>query len=138
MGPAVAIALAIAGVDGEALIIGTLAGVGATATLAWTFSRPARPGWHPGETRDILGYGGPALGSSILYTGVRNVDYVLLAAFMPAFQVGLYMRAFALGSDYQAKISQVLVTVAFPVFSRATLLPKPATARRRGGPPARP
>jgi O-antigen/teichoic acid export membrane protein len=47
------------------------------------------------------------------------VDYVLLAAFIPAFQVGLYMRAFTLGSDYQSKISQILLSVAFPVLSRA-------------------
>jgi O-antigen/teichoic acid export membrane protein len=118
--PIVAIVLALSGLDGEALIIGALAGYAAMAVCAVAFARPARPGWHPGAMRDIVGYGGPVSGSSILYTAVRNVDYVLLAAFIPAFQVGLYMRAFALGWDYQAKISQILVTVAFPVFSRAT------------------
>ena len=129
--PAVAIALAVNGLEGESLIIGTLAGSGATATLAWVLSRPARPGWRPAEMREIVQYGGPVFGSSMLYTGWRNVDYLLLAAFIPAFQVGLYMRAFALGSDYQGKISQILLTVAFPVFSRAKDLDEIRRVRAR-------
>jgi lipopolysaccharide exporter len=131
VGPAVAIALAVYGLEGDALICGVLAGSGVTATLAWTFSRPARLGWQPAEMGEIVRYGSPVLGSSILFAAWRNVDYLLLAAFIPAFQVGLYMRAFMLGSDYQGKVSQILLTVAFPVFSRAQHLEEMRRVRAR-------
>jgi O-antigen/teichoic acid export membrane protein len=118
--PAASIFLAMAGLGGEALVIGALVASCLTALLSLIFSRPPRPRWSRVETVEILDYGAPAAGGSILYAAVRNVDYILLAAFVPAFQVGLYMRAFTLGSDYQSKISQILVSVAFPVLSRAS------------------
>jgi lipopolysaccharide exporter len=119
VGAAVAVLLAVYGLQGESLIIGALAGTGASAAVAWAFCRPAQPRWQRREMGEIARYGVPVFGSSVLYAGVRNIDYVLLAAFIGPFQVGLYMRAFVLGSDYQSKISQVLLSVAFPVLSRA-------------------
>jgi lipopolysaccharide exporter len=117
--PAAAIVLALAAFQGEAIVIGGLVAVSVTAGLAIAFSRPPRPAWRPAEVREIVRYGVPTSASSLLYAGFRNIDYLLLAAFIPAFQVGLYMRAYALGSDYQEKISQILLRVAFPVLSRA-------------------
>ena len=119
VGPGVAVVLALRGMEGESLIIGGLVASGVTAALGWLLSRPPRPGWHPAEMRELAHYGGPVTGASMLYAAVRNIDYLLLAAFIPAFQVGLYMRAFALGSDYQSKVSQILLNVSFPVLSRA-------------------
>ena len=119
-GPVAAIALAAAGLNGAALVLGWLLGAAVTAVLATALALPPSPRWHRDETRELLGYGVPASGSSVLYAGTRNVDYLLLAAFLPAFQVGLYMRAFALGWDYQSKISTILLQVAFPVLSRTT------------------
>jgi PST family polysaccharide transporter len=118
--PVVAIVLAAAfGLDAEAIVAGLLVGSAMTAVAGWALSRPPAPRWHAGEVRQIFRYGLPASGSSILHAANRNIDYLLLAAFIPARQVGLYMRAFALGSDYQAKISRVLLDVSFPVLSRA-------------------
>jgi lipopolysaccharide exporter len=117
--PTVAIVLALAGLGGKAIVVGGLTAVGVTAALAFVFSSPSRPAWRPVQTRQILRYSVPASASSIFYAAFRNIDYLLLAAFIPAFQVGLYMRAYALGSDYQDKISQVMLRVAFPVLSRA-------------------
>ena len=128
--PTAAIALAVYGLEGESFILGGLIGAGVTAGSRG-FSRPAGPGWHPAETWEIARYGAPVSGSSLLYAAVRNVDYLLLAAFIPAFQVGLYMRAFALGSDYQSKISQILLNVAFPVLSRARNLAETRRYRAR-------
>ena len=119
-GPLTAVTLAAFGLEGESIVLGAVATAGVTAGMAMLFAPLSRPSWHRGEMREITRYGGPAAGSSILFAGTRNIDYVILAAFVPAFQVGLYMRAFALGSDYQSKISQILLNVAFPVLSRAT------------------
>ena len=119
VGPAVAVVLAAEGLEGEAIVLGALAGAAASAAVACAICRPPAPGWHRGELGELTRYGVPVLSSSVLYAGVRNVDYLLLAAFMPALQVGLYMRAFVLGSDYQSKVSQILISIAFPVLSRA-------------------
>ena len=118
IGPAVAIVLALGALNGEAIVIGTVAAVGVTAVLGYGLSRPPRPAWHRAEAREIINFGAPTSASSILATAIRSVDNLLLAAFLPAFQVGLYMRAFTLGTDYQTKISQILVSIAFPVLSR--------------------
>jgi PST family polysaccharide transporter len=130
-GPLVAVTLAVAGVEAEALIAGILASAAAAAALAAAYSRPARPGWFPHEMREIAGYGGPAAGSSVLYAVMRNVDYVILAARLPAAQVGYYLRAFQLGSEYQSKISGILLRVAFPVLSRSRDLDEVRRIRAR-------
>jgi len=117
--PAVAIVLALGALEGEAIVIGAVAAVAVTAALGWIFSRPPMPSWRGSEMQEIVQFGVPTSASSILTAAIRNIDYLLLAAFVPAFQVGLYMRAFTLGIDYQSKISQVLLSVAFPVLSRA-------------------
>ena len=101
------------------------------ALLAGVYARPARPGWHPRAIRQIAGFGMPAAGSSVLYAVLRNVDYVILAARLPAAQVGFYLRGFQLGSEYQAKISGILLRVAFPVLSRSRDLDEVRRIRAR-------
>ena len=130
-GPIVAVGLALAGVEAEALIAGLLASAAAAALLALASARPARPGWYPREMREIVGYGVPAAGSSVLYTVSRNADFVILAARLPAAQVGYYLRAFQLGTDYQSKISGILLRVAFPVLSRSRDLAEVRRIRAR-------
>jgi lipopolysaccharide exporter len=130
-GPMVAVALAIAGVEAEALIGGILATAAVGSLLAAAYSPPARPRWRPRELREIAGFGMPAAGSSILYAVQRNVDYVILAARVPAAQVGFYLRGFQLGSEYQSKISGILLRVAFPVLSRSRDLEEVRRIRAR-------
>jgi O-antigen/teichoic acid export membrane protein len=130
-GPFVAVALAAAGLEAEAIVAGLLATAATAALLAGVYSRPARPAWHPRAMRQIARYGGPAAGSSVLYAMLRNVDYVILAARLPAAQVGYYLRGFQLGSEYQAKISGILLRVAFPVLSRSRDLDEVRRIRAR-------
>ena len=47
-----------------------------------------------------------------------NVDYWILAARLTAYQTGIYYRAFNVGVVYQSKISNVMMEMAFPVYSR--------------------
>jgi len=130
-GPLVAVLLAAVGLEAEALIGGLLASAATAAVLAAAYVRPARPAWHARELGEIASYGLPAAGSSVLYSVMRNVDYVILAAKVPAAQVGFYLRAFQLGSDYQSKISGVLLRVSFPVLSRSRDLDEVRRIRAR-------
>lgn len=130
-GPLGAVALAVAGVDAEALVGGLLVSAAVGTLLAAWYARPARPRWLPAEMREIAGFGMPAAGSSMLYVVQRNVDYVILAARLPAAQVGFYLRGFQLGSEYQSKISGILLRVAFPVLSRSRDLDEVRRIRAR-------
>lgn len=117
--PVASVAAALAGLDGEAIILAPLVATGLAAAMTWASSRPPRPGWFPAEAKEIARYGAPATGSSMLHLATRNADYVILAAWLPAAQVGYYFRAFTLAVDYQTKISGILLRIAFPVLSRA-------------------
>jgi O-antigen/teichoic acid export membrane protein len=119
VGAAIAVACAAAGLDGEALVIGMLATALTTLGLLLVVAPRARPGVHPGEMRELARFGTPATASGLLYFGTRNVDYAILAARLAPTQLGYYVRAFQLGSDYQSKISGIMLRIAFPVFSRA-------------------
>ena len=127
----VAVLLAALGLEAEALIGGYVASAALTALLASAYARPPRPGWCRPELGEIAHYGTPAAGSSMLHTVTRNADYVILAARLPAAQVGYYLRGFQLGSEYQAKISGILLRVALPVLSRATDLDEVRRIRAR-------
>ena len=119
IGAATAVLLAVSGHDGESLVIGALVLVGAASLIALAsvplvWPRPSRSG-----IRELTGFATPVTLSSLVYLGFRHVDYVILGAGMPAAQVGYYWRAYQLGVEYQGKISQIMLRVSFPVYSRA-------------------
>jgi O-antigen/teichoic acid export membrane protein len=119
VGAVASVALAVAGLNAEALVLGMLATAVAMLALLAFLAPRERPSVHPAELRELARFGAPASASGLLYFGTRNVDYAILAARVSPAQLGYYVRAFQLGSDYQAKISSVMLRVAFPVFSRA-------------------
>ncbi len=114
-----AVSLAVAGANGEAIVIGNLVLVGLAGLLALA-ALPLRA-WRTDSSavRETLGFATPLALSSLVYLGYRNVDYVIFGARATATQLGYYWRAFQLGVGYQSKISQVMQRVALPVFSRA-------------------
>jgi lipopolysaccharide exporter len=116
---AVSVGLAIAGLDGEALILGLLAG-GLTSLVMYHRDAPMpMPRWHRREVREMVAFGLPTAMSGLAYVGTRNVDYAIVsAAFGPA-RTGFYYRAYLLGVEYQNKFSRILVQILFPLFSRA-------------------
>ena len=119
LGAATGVLLAVSGHDGESLVIGALVLVGAAsltalASVSPVFPRPSRRG-----IRELTGFATPVTLSSLVYLGFRHVDYVILGAGMPPAQVGFYWRAYQLGVEYQGKISQIMLRVSFPVYSRA-------------------
>jgi PST family polysaccharide transporter len=118
IGAVSSVALALAGLSGEAIVLGALIGQVVATALFLLAVPPVAPRWHRAELRDILGFGGPASAAGLLHVAITNVDYTILAARLSAAQTGFYWRAFQLGVVYQDKISGVFMRLAFPVYSR--------------------
>jgi lipopolysaccharide exporter len=112
------VALAVLGLEAEAYVLGFVIGQVVWATLLVIFGPSALPRWHRRELREIAGFGVPAGLASAAMVGYGNVDYLILGARLSAAQVGFYYRAYTLGVQYEAKISDIIARVAFPVYSR--------------------
>jgi O-antigen/teichoic acid export membrane protein len=128
---AVTIAMALAGLDAEALILGCMAGMAAAVALALAFVRVPLPRWRPHAMRDLLPYGGPAALSCVAWTGFRNGDYAIIGATLGTAAAGLYWRGYQLAVEYQRKISVVMTQMAFPVLARAETVQDMLVLRRR-------
>lgn len=119
LGAVTAVSLALSGFEGASVVVGGVVVVGSTAALAIVAAplvapRPSREGF-----RNIRGFATPVTLSSLVYLGFRNVDYVILGSRLSPDQVGFYWRAHQLGIEYQGKITQIMMRVSFPVYSRA-------------------
>lgn len=122
VGVTLALSAALAGVEGGALVLGALGRVGTIACLSFAVARPRWPLPTRAGVSDIYRFASTTTGSSLIFLGYRNVDYAVLGAQASPAQVGLYWRAYQLGVEYQGKISQVMLRVSLPIFSRATSL----------------
>ncbi len=115
----VSIGLAVAGLGAKSLVIAALAGGLVFSLAAWMSAPPPLPRLRRGPIRDLLSYGTNASLAAVSWVGFRNCDYAIIAARVGTLQSGLYFRAYTLAVEYQRKISDVMVTVAFPVLSRS-------------------
>ena len=79
--------------------------------------RPATLGLA--SARSIVKFGAPAAVAGLSATLQRNVTFLVLGGRVSPAQVGLYWRAYQLGVEYQAKISDITYRVAKPVLTRA-------------------
>jgi O-antigen/teichoic acid export membrane protein len=130
-GAACSVALAIAGMDAEAIVIGTLVAAGVSSTCYLFAGGPVLPRWHGAAAREIIAFGVPSALSSLATMAHRNVDYAILAAKMSPAQVGFYWRAFQLGVEHQRKISGIMMRMALPVYSRAASIEDMRAMRSR-------
>jgi lipopolysaccharide exporter len=126
---AASVALALAGLDGEALIVGGLIAGAVGLVMAWVKAPPPAPRLRRQETRDILSYGLPAAAAAVSWVGFRNCDYAIVGARLGAAQAGLYFRAYTLAIEYQKKVSLVIGQIGFPVLSRSSSPEEMATLR---------
>jgi lipopolysaccharide exporter len=117
---AVCVGLALAGLGGEALVLGTLAGTLSMTVIAWASAPPPLPRLHRKAARELLDYGLPVSLASISWLGFSNVDYAIIGARLGPLQTGLYFRAYTVAVEYQTKISVVMTQVGFPVLSRTS------------------
>jgi PST family polysaccharide transporter len=115
----VSVALAVAGLNGEALVLGVIAGSLATAVFGWVSAPGPPPRFHRKESRELLGYSLPFSLATVSWVGFSNVDYAIIGARLGAVQTGLYYRAYTLAVEYQSKVSMVMTQVGFPVLARA-------------------
>jgi lipopolysaccharide exporter len=119
VGAVTAVAAVAAGAGVRGIVLGFLANTAVQSGVALYIVRPPRFGIAREPVRGIIHFGIPAALSTILFILGSNVDYAVLSVRVPATRLGLYFRAFQLGVDYQAKVSGVLLRMAFPLFSRA-------------------
>jgi O-antigen/teichoic acid export membrane protein len=114
------VALAFAGFDGEALVLGGLMGGLSLTAMAWVSAPPPPPRLYRSAVHDILEYGVPAGLASVSWVGFRNCDYLIIGARLGAGPAGLYLRAYTLAIEYQKKVSLVLGQVGFPLLARTS------------------
>ncbi len=120
MGAVSAVAMALAGLAAEAIVLGALIATLTTAVLLLVSVPPPMPRFHRQALRDVTGFGLPASAAGLTYVAVSNATVAIAAVRLSAAQVGLYWRAFQLGVVYQDKISGIMMRLAFPIYSRTT------------------
>jgi O-antigen/teichoic acid export membrane protein len=113
------IVLAVAGLDAKAYVLGTIAGTAIWAILLVVLGPSALPKWHPQQMREIARFGLPAGLAGSAQVGYGNIDYLVLGGTITPANVGFYYRAYALGVQYQDKISSIITRLVYPVYSRA-------------------
>lgn len=120
LGATSAVAMAIAGLAAEAIVLGALIATFVTAVLLLISVPPPVPRFHREALRDVMGFGLPASAAGLTYVAVSNATIAVAAVRLSAAQVGLYWRAFQLGVVYQDKISGIMMRLAFPIYSRTS------------------
>ncbi len=116
---AVSVTLALGGLGGASLVLGSLAGGAIITAVAWASAPPPLPRLRRRESRELLRFGTPAALAGVSWVGFRNSDYAIVGARLGALAAGLYFRAYTLAIDYQKKVSVVMSQVGFPLLSRA-------------------
>jgi lipopolysaccharide exporter len=116
---ATSVALAVAGMNGVALVLGTVAGVAVVTPVVWVWTCPPPPRLRRAAARDLLSYGGPASLAALGWAGFRNCDYAIVGARLGPLQAGFYYRAYTVAIEYQKKVSGLVSMLGFPLLARA-------------------
>lgn len=118
----VSISLALAGNGAWSLAWGTVTGSATYAAVTWLLlpDKPDLTVWraHRSEVRQVLSYGVPVAGSSLLSKLIFNVDYLIVGRMLGAGALGYYTLAFRIPELAIINVFFVLSAVAFPMFSR--------------------
>ena len=130
-GAATAVGMAVFGAGPEALVVGALTTLTVVTAMTAVSTGFIMPVARSGAIGTVGRFAGPVTFSSLVYSVYRNVDYLILSGRMSALDVGLYWRAYQLGVDYQSKISQVMLRVSFPIYSRTPTLEELRARRAR-------
>ncbi len=113
------VGLALGGAGAWSLAWGVLAGslVGGALTV---LTAPGRcwPGWNLAAARELLLFGLPLAGTSLLLVVMLNIDYVVVSATLGPAALGLYVLAFNLCSWPVVLVSTAVRRVSLAGFSR--------------------
>jgi O-antigen/teichoic acid export membrane protein len=111
--------LAVAGMNGAALVLGLIAAYVVATAVLWAWTRPPPPRLRRAPARELLSYGGPASLAAVGWAGFRNCDYAIVGARLGPLQAGFYYRAYTVAVEYQKKVSTLMGELGFPLLSRA-------------------
>jgi O-antigen/teichoic acid export membrane protein len=119
IGTGTSIGLALLHFGAMSLAIGRLAGAAAAAVLFIVLSpQPLRFGFDPVRARELLRFGGPLAGASIVVFAVQNADEFVVGHVLGATALGFYALAFNLSGWPLTVFSMPIRTVAPALFSR--------------------
>jgi lipopolysaccharide exporter len=113
------VTLAVAGMNGTALVLGAVAGWVAGTAVLWAWACPPPPRLRRAAARELLSYGGPASLAAVAWVGFRNCDYAIIGARLGPLQAGFYYRAYTVAVEYPKKVSKLMDMLGFPLLSRA-------------------
>ena len=116
---ALTIGLAVAGFGAMSFAWGSVAG-NAVGLIGCGLSAPGllRPGWDRAQARELVRYGLPLAGASLLVLLMLNVDSVVVGATLGPVALGLYQIAFNMSGWPVRAVSEVARRVSFAGFSR--------------------
>jgi O-antigen/teichoic acid export membrane protein len=115
----ITVVLALAGFGPWSLAVGRLLGNGIGALLLFRLADLwPRPGFDRTQARELLRFGLPLAGASLLVFAMLNVDYVVTGHLLGAVALGLYLQAFNLASWPVNMFSTVVRRVSLAAFAR--------------------
>jgi PST family polysaccharide transporter len=119
VGGIVGVAMAVAGYGAWALVGQQLAAAATTVVALWTVS-PWRPGLRVerAEFRSLFSFGINVVGSDILTFLSRNVDRLLIGAFLGTTALGFYAVAYRILDTSQNLLVSFARKLAFPIFAQ--------------------
>ncbi|MEU8540476.1 oligosaccharide flippase family protein [Streptomyces sp. NPDC048717] len=121
----VTLLLALQGQGALSFACGAVAGnVVALAGCAFAAPGMLRFGWDPAQARELLRFGLPLAGASLLSLAVVNADAMIVGAVLGNVALGYYMLAFNMAGWPVRVISETARRVSFAGFSRLADSPK--------------
>lgn len=119
LGTGLSVGLAVAGFGAWSMIWGlVLSNLISSATSLLLAPRRFRPGFDRTVVRELLRFGMPLAGSSLLLFAMLNVDYIVVGHVLGAEALGLYLMAFNLSSWPVSVVSTTIRRVSLAGFSR--------------------
>jgi O-antigen/teichoic acid export membrane protein len=113
------VSLAATGHGAWSLAIGQLAGNAASSLVLFGLSRTwPRFGFDRSQARELLAFGLPLAGASLLMVAMLNIDKVITGRMVGAIALGLYLQAFNLASWPVNVFSLVVRRVSLAAFAR--------------------
>jgi PST family polysaccharide transporter len=113
------VSLAATGHGAWSLAIGQVTGNAVSSLVLFGLSRKwPRLGFNRSQARDLLVFGLPLAGASLLVVAMLNVDYVITGRMLGAVALGLYLQAFNLASWPVNVFSLVVRRVSLAAFAR--------------------
>jgi O-antigen/teichoic acid export membrane protein len=115
----ITVVLALMGFGPWSLAVGRLVGNGLSALLLFRLvDMWPKPGFDRTKAPELIRFGLPLAGASLLVFGMLNVDYVVTGHILGAVALGLYLQAFNLASWPVNMFSTVVRRVSFAAFAR--------------------